>query len=83
MYQALLFPCNGNEVHYESMFTAKILRAQHKQTVDLGILFFLSARTELAFLSEKSSAILEKYYHSINHEKRDRPSGAGYVICNL
>lgn len=35
--------------------------------------------TELAFLSEKSSAILEKYYNSINHEKRDRPTGAGLL----
>ena len=61
------------------MVAIKILRAQNKQTVDLLMLLFLSARTELAFLSEKSSAILEKYYHSINHEKRDRPTGAGYV----
>ena len=60
------------------MFAVKMLRAQNKQTVDLVILF-LSTRTELAFLSEKSSAILEKYYNSINHEKRDRPTGAGYV----
>ena len=62
------------------MSTIKIVTTQNKQTVDLVILFFfLSTRTELAFLSEKSSAILEKYYHSIKHEKRDRPTGAGYV----
>ncbi|KAJ7390525.1 Exocyst complex component 5 [Desmophyllum pertusum] len=36
-------------------------------------------QTELTFLSEKSNAILEKYYHSINHEKRDRPTGAGLL----
>lgn len=66
------------------MSTIKIVRALNKQTVDLVILFFfLSTRTELDFLSEKSSAILEKYYRSINHEKRDRPTGAGYVNCNL
>lgn len=39
--------------------------------------FALLNRTELVFLSEKSSAILEKYYLSIKHEKRDRPTGAG------
>lgn len=36
-------------------------------------------RTELAFLSEKSTAILEKYYHSINHEKREKPTGTGLI----
>ena len=55
------------------------VRAQNNQIVNLVICLFLSTRTELAFLSEKSSAILEKYYNSVNHQKRDRPTGAGYV----
>lgn len=36
-------------------------------------------RTELAYLSEKSSAILEKHYHSIQHERRDKSTGTGLI----
>lgn len=40
-------------------------------------------KTELTFLSEKSAAILEKYYHFINHEKRDRPTGASLLSTEI
>lgn len=36
-------------------------------------------KTELAYLSEKSIAILDKYYYSINHEKRDKATGTGLI----
>lgn len=36
-------------------------------------------RTELAHISEKSTVILEKYYNSIKHEKRDKPTGTSLI----
>ena len=43
----------------------------------------LCYRTELAYLSEKSIAILDKYYYSINHEKRDKATGTGLVSVKI
>ena len=40
-------------------------------------------RTELAHISEKSTVILEKYYNSIKHEKRDKPTGTRWVGWSL
>lgn len=47
------------------------------------LLMTLYYRTELAYLSEKSTAILDKYYHSINHEKRDKATGTGRVSVKI